>query len=143
MQSGNRGDGAVAQQCVLRARDNDEELYGYPAYGYLGYAQPGYEIGATRDNPRLLRPSGLWDTQATRDSQLTPPRVTDRQTTREPPASAPPSGSGQPPYPGGPGYGYQTPAALLRFRLRISLACYPGDRFRRTGLLDPSTLSAF
>ena len=44
-----------------------------------------------------------------------------------PPASAPPSGSGQPPYPGGPGYGYQSPPPYSGSGYGNPMAGYPGD----------------
>ena len=43
---------------------------------------PTMDIRATRETP-LTPVLRAMDTQATRDSQLTPPRVTDRQTTRD------------------------------------------------------------
>src|SRR5437660_7957749 len=74
---------------------------------------PAMAIRATRETPLtpLLR---AMDTQATRDSPPTPPRVTDHQATRDSPpipdpGSASPSDSGRPAYPGGPGYRYQSP----------------------------------
>ena len=80
-------------------------------YGYPGYAQPGYGYPGYSDTPPtpVLR---AMDTQATRDSPLTPPRVTDRQTTRD-----------TLPTPGLRAMDIQSPPALfslLRFRLRKS-----------------------
>ena len=96
---------------------------------------PAMDIRATRDTPltRLLR---AMDTQPTQDNQLTPPRVTNRQATRDtptpdPPAYAPPSDSGQPAYPGAPGYGFQGPPPNSPYSgsgYGNPVAGYSGDR---------------
>ena len=89
--------------------------------------------------PRLLQSSGLWipgyqgysGQPAYPSAGYGSPNNSGYPAYSRPPASAPPSGSGQPPYPGGPGYGYQSPPPYSPYSgsgFGDPVAGYSGDR---------------
>jgi len=95
------------------------------------------DIRVTRDSLLTPASTGLCIPRLHRTVRVTPPRVTDRQAIRDfPPIPDPrplrrPSDSGRPAYPGGSGYGYQSPPPYSPYSgsgYGNPVAGYPGDR---------------
>ena len=104
---------------MLRARDNDEELYGYPAYGYLGYAQPGYGYPGYSGYPAYSGPPG-YGYPGYSGQPAYPSAGYGSPNNSGTPGLCAAKRLGTAPLPRWSGLWISEPAALLRFRLRKS-----------------------
>src|ERR1700730_6994001 len=111
---------------------------------------PTMDIRATRETP-LTPVLRAMDTQATRDSQLTPPRVTDRQATRDTLPTPDPrplrrqTARDSPLTPGVRAMDIRARRPILRTPVPVSeirSLAIPAIALRRTGRLGPSTRSS-